>query len=377
MGRAETMSPGADVVALEHERLKRSDSSDGELSTAGGMLRAAREALGLDIPALAERTKIRTEHLEAIEAMEIGQLPAQPYTMGFVRAYAREVELPEEPLMDRFRQQAGYARPVAAPKVKKARQSRETVDGSRELSVLALVAILAFILWSAWTLLEKTAPEETGEVTRFAFSKDDRQNAVVPAGDEPSLPPSETGEETLASPPPQTAQAPDADSTDPDAASISGDGEAGSDAAADEAPAAANPGATDGAAGDRVPTRDADPVGSAGQVPEATEAAGDGPAEARPAPAEPEPVVLRRLIATEPVYPPLCESEAADVETVSVRYSVNRSGLPVGAEIASSTNPCFNGAAIAALVRWRFDPATVTARNSRRLTAVFDFQRPY
>lgn len=56
-------------------------------------LRHVRERLGLSLPDIADRTKIRTSILGAIERNEIERLPPPIFTRAFVKAYAREVGL--------------------------------------------------------------------------------------------------------------------------------------------------------------------------------------------------------------------------------------------------------------------------------------------
>lgn len=354
MGQTEHMKPSADVVALDQERQKRSEVSEQELTTAGGMLRAAREAMDMSVADVAERTNIRRDLIDAIEAMDMAKLPAQAYTMGFVRAFAREVRLPEEALMERFRQQAGYRLPSSTiPKVDAKLSGGGTVEGGKELSVLALIAILAFGLWCAWTLLMRTSPDVSPETTRFAYTKDDQDTAAFAAAPEPA----DTGMDE-----------PSGGVIDlgPLAPALA-EGNA-AEAAADNAPDEASGPSTD------------EPIAAADAA-EASEGAApvqDTPTEEQAA-AEPAPPVvqIRRLVGVDPVYPPLCETDAADVETVAVRYNVNGSGRPVNAQIASSTNPCFNGAALAAIVRWRYDPETVVPRNARGLRETFTFERPF
>lgn len=328
MGHADMQSV-ADVVALDDERQKRAQEAEASLSTAGGMLKAAREAMGLSIGDVARRTNIKAEHLSAIETMTIDALPAQPYTMGFVRAYAREVSLPEDALLDRFRQQAGYTRRELAKGIKAPATGGER-DGGRELSALAILGIIGLVLFSVWKLLVATAPEETGEASRFAFSKDDR-GVVLEA---PATTP-------VVIEGPAEAPQPASDVADPAVEET-----VATDLAVEEAPAAA------------------DVSSEAPEVAEAEEVAE-------------EPVIaLRQTTRVEPVYPPLCEGSAAEVETVTISFAVTASGRTVSPRITGSTNPCFNGAALAALSRWRYAPETVTPQTGRQ-TARFSFDRPY
>jgi cytoskeletal protein RodZ len=56
-------------------------------------LRHARERLGLSLRDIADRTKIRTTILGAIENNDVDHLPPPIFTRGFVKAYAQEVGL--------------------------------------------------------------------------------------------------------------------------------------------------------------------------------------------------------------------------------------------------------------------------------------------
>lgn len=59
--------------------------------TVGERLRAAREAQGLDLGEVAQRTRIPQRHLAAIETGDYNALPSTTYAMGFAKAYARTV----------------------------------------------------------------------------------------------------------------------------------------------------------------------------------------------------------------------------------------------------------------------------------------------
>ena len=58
---------------------------------AGDLLRTAREAQGLTIADVTQRTRIPQRHLEAIEAGNYAGLPSPTYAVGFARTYARAV----------------------------------------------------------------------------------------------------------------------------------------------------------------------------------------------------------------------------------------------------------------------------------------------
>jgi hypothetical protein len=59
----------------------------------GELLRQAREARGLTVVQLSERTKLSRLHIEAVEAESFTQLPVAAYLRGIVMCIARELRL--------------------------------------------------------------------------------------------------------------------------------------------------------------------------------------------------------------------------------------------------------------------------------------------
>jgi transcriptional regulator with XRE-family HTH domain len=82
-------------------------------------LRVARERAGLSIQDISARTKIRATVLEALERGDFDRLPSDFYTRSFLKAYAREVLLPEEDLLQNYDEIRGIARQEPAPVVRR------------------------------------------------------------------------------------------------------------------------------------------------------------------------------------------------------------------------------------------------------------------
>jgi cytoskeletal protein RodZ len=59
----------------------------------GEVLRRVREARGLTVPQLSERTKVTRHHLENIEQDRFTALPAPVYLRGIIMSLARELRL--------------------------------------------------------------------------------------------------------------------------------------------------------------------------------------------------------------------------------------------------------------------------------------------
>src|SRR5437879_10664107 len=87
------------VFGLQAGRYSRLPKSSGnhnksfEMSTVAQQLRHAREAQKLTIEQVADITKIRTDHVRAIENGEYHVFSAPVYTRGFIRTYSNLVKL--------------------------------------------------------------------------------------------------------------------------------------------------------------------------------------------------------------------------------------------------------------------------------------------
>ena len=75
--------------------------------TVGNELKNARDSAGLSIEDISERTKIQLYKLEALERGTFELLPQGIYLEGIVRAYAHELGIPHEPLIERVRLERG------------------------------------------------------------------------------------------------------------------------------------------------------------------------------------------------------------------------------------------------------------------------------
>src|SRR5688500_5826347 len=67
--------------------------SAGSMGTVGDKLREAREGAGRTVRDLSDQTKIRTDHLEALEEGRYEVFSAPVYIRGFIRSYAGALNL--------------------------------------------------------------------------------------------------------------------------------------------------------------------------------------------------------------------------------------------------------------------------------------------
>ena len=114
------------------------------MGTLGTDLRQAREAAGLTTQELSARTKIRPSLLEAMEQDDFGQLPAGVLGRGHLRAYAQEVHLDPDRVVQRFRDEYVIETPPAADV---RRPPPPDPEPHRALPVGLLVGVAALAAW--------------------------------------------------------------------------------------------------------------------------------------------------------------------------------------------------------------------------------------
>jgi len=113
-------------------------------TTVGGRLRAAREARGQSLDEIGKQTRVPVRHLVQIEEGRLEGLPAAPYSAGFVKAYARAVDLDPVAMSQQFRAEFAAAA-QASPRI--AYEPYEPADPVRlPPRLLAFVALAIAIL---------------------------------------------------------------------------------------------------------------------------------------------------------------------------------------------------------------------------------------
>ena len=74
----------------------------------GLILQEARENKGLTLEEVQEETRINADYLGALENGEYGALPSPVHVRGFLRNYARFLDLDPKPLLERYKQSQSY-----------------------------------------------------------------------------------------------------------------------------------------------------------------------------------------------------------------------------------------------------------------------------
>jgi cytoskeleton protein RodZ len=111
----------------------------------GERMRRERDKRGITLDSISEATKIGTHILEAIEKEEFHKLPSGVFKKGFVRSYARFLEMNEEQVLKEFIEVAGDPeQPLPDPPVPRCPQVPPPKD--RPWRGVATVAASAIVL---------------------------------------------------------------------------------------------------------------------------------------------------------------------------------------------------------------------------------------
>ncbi|MDG2520899.1 helix-turn-helix domain-containing protein [Caulobacter segnis] len=123
----------------------------------GAALKAVREHLGLSLEEVAETTRVRRTYLAAIEDMRLDTLPSRPFAVGYVRAYAKALNLDGEAAVNRFKIDSPDPEQVLRGPV----GVEKKTDPRFAMAAVAGVVILAAILaWNVARRVMEPAPQQ-------------------------------------------------------------------------------------------------------------------------------------------------------------------------------------------------------------------------
>ncbi|HXI87066.1 MAG TPA: helix-turn-helix domain-containing protein, partial [Parvularculaceae bacterium] len=185
-----TSNGSAEIVNMEDARARRraSELDGGEFASAGAHLKAVREASGLSLDEVSERTHIKAAYLAAIEEMRPEHLPSRPFAIGFARVYAEAMGLDANAVIARFKDETGFSGAVEIESEKFEAAQAAVATDRPHMSLIAFIAILFFILWCAHEIT-RPRPEETPYRLNGAASA--TEAATNPAARQPEA---ETGQ---------------------------------------------------------------------------------------------------------------------------------------------------------------------------------------
>ena len=163
----------------------------------GSRLREAREARGLSVERVASELRLGVKLLRAIEHEETAVLPTPPFVKGYLRGYARLLELDADPIIEVYSRACGDE-PPAMTRIAQLREIKSDDSWPRYATwgVIGIIAVSFLVWWSA-RILTGNGQQVTSTTASLAPAVEERP-APQP---EPSFVPA-----TPAAPVPVTTQ---------------------------------------------------------------------------------------------------------------------------------------------------------------------------
>ena len=118
----------------------------------GTMLRDVRTKKDLTIDDVAEKLRIKSSYLMAIENSDYENIPGTPYGIGFVRSYASFLGLNSERISQIFKEETSPSSQAAAPnppvKTEEIPDEENTATFNRKYIVMSIaLLVLCYLLW--------------------------------------------------------------------------------------------------------------------------------------------------------------------------------------------------------------------------------------
>ncbi len=130
----------------------------------GAALKAAREFRGLSLQDVSDATRIRRTYLAALEDMRLDELPSRPFTLGYIKAYAKQLGLDPEEAVIRFKDSSPDPdEPLRAPVG--VRRERDPRMGA--IFAGGILIVSAIVLWNIAqrAITEDAPPPPTAPTT--------------------------------------------------------------------------------------------------------------------------------------------------------------------------------------------------------------------
>ena len=132
----------------------RPDTRSNQAASIGARLKSAREARRLTTESVAQQLKLDAAVIEALENDDRQHLPAPIFVQGYLRSYARLLELPASELLEDYSQVSGELPPLAVTS-KSAGQPIIRLPSSNVIRNITLFILILALLWLAFPYVNR------------------------------------------------------------------------------------------------------------------------------------------------------------------------------------------------------------------------------
>lgn len=185
-------------------------------TSVGKQLAAARNQLGLSVAEVARQLRLSASQIDAMETDNHGRLPGKTFLRGFIRNYAKLLQIDPEPLLARCNPELPQALPIAMPvsRIEFGSKRRLMPFGDRPdrnwkkyFVTAGLIVLVLSLLWGGYALFQGQSLSSGGTVKP---SGEATMALSLPASEfKPPVPPAiNPANETALPLPPEEAAAP-------------------------------------------------------------------------------------------------------------------------------------------------------------------------
>lgn len=160
--------------------------------SAGKVLRTAREEKNLDIDDICSYLRLSRRQVQALESDDYAALPEATITRGFIRNYARMLELDAEPLLEAYRSHSSSDQP--RPISIQSENIRIPGNDQRPWLIYIFASVLIVLLVTAWVIYVDYMPKPSSEVKYVPSETEVEAQDVTPLPLTQPLPADAAGE---------------------------------------------------------------------------------------------------------------------------------------------------------------------------------------
>ena len=156
------------------------------MDSLGHKFRTVRESQGLTLEQMTARTRIQKVHLKALEEDSFAQLPERVFTKGFVRAYARSLDLDEEECLRMFAECSAsfYQNKKEGERLRKLFLLKEDEHKEKTSRVMVILLVGGLVLLGGMVLIQQQSPS-TSIFSRFLQQVVKPRDAVLSKPEQP------------------------------------------------------------------------------------------------------------------------------------------------------------------------------------------------
>ncbi|MDR2876404.1 MAG: DUF4115 domain-containing protein [Methylobacillus sp.] len=163
----------------DQEQEQTPEQTAPSLEEAGRALIAAREKMGLSVAEAASRMRLTTKQVEAMESGNLADLPGATFTRGFLRNYARLLQIDAAPLLEAYRVHGAQTAPgdirIHSENIRIKGKAR-----ARKIPTHYLAAIVVMLaLLAAWVVYEEFAGRKNAPPIAEPVQKTEPPNATT------------------------------------------------------------------------------------------------------------------------------------------------------------------------------------------------------